>query len=53
MDKKLFEELTQSLADMESHAAGKKVKGVRETVKEVKAPKPLSKEEIIKLRKKL
>lgn len=53
MDKKLFEELKQSLADMEAHAAGKKVKGVREVVKEVKTPKPLSKEEIVKLRKKL
>ena len=38
---------------MDAHAAGKKVKGVREVVKEVKAPKPLSKEEIVKLRKKL
>lgn len=36
MDKKSFEELKQSLADMEAHAAGKKVKGVREVVKEVK-----------------
>ncbi|MFN2411674.1 MAG: helix-turn-helix domain-containing protein [Pyrinomonadaceae bacterium] len=53
MDKKLFEELLQGLNEMEAHAAGKKVKGVREVVKEVKAPKPLSKEEIIKLRKKL
>jgi putative transcriptional regulator len=53
MDKKLFEELKQSLADMEAHAAGKKVKGVREVIKEVKVPKPLSKEEIVKLRKKL
>ena len=53
MDKKLFEELQQSLADMEAHAAGKKVKGIREVVKEVKAPSPLSKEDIVKLRKKL
>ena len=53
MDKKLFEELQQSLADMEAHAAGKKVKGIREVVKEVKALSPLSKEDIVKLRKKL
>ena len=53
MDKKLFEELHRSLGDMEAHAAGKKIKGVREVVKEVKTPKPLSKEEIVKLRKKL
>lgn len=53
MDNKLFEELQQSLRDMETHAAGKKVKGVREVVKEVKAPSPLSKEDIVKLRKKL
>lgn len=53
MDKKLFEELRQSLLDMEAHAAGKKVKGVREVVKEVRALKPLSKEDIVKLRKKL
>lgn len=38
---------------MADHAAGKKVKGVREVVKEVKAPRPLSKEDIVKLRKKL
>jgi putative transcriptional regulator len=53
MDKKLFAELRQSLADMEAHAAGKKVKGVRVVTKEVKAPTPLSKEDIVKLRKKL
>ncbi len=53
MDKKLFEELQQSLRDMEAHASGKKVKGIREVVKEVKAPSPLSKEDIVKLRKKL
>ena len=53
MDNKLFAELQQSLADMEAHAAGKKVKGVRVVVKEVKAPSPLSKEDIVKLRKKL
>lgn len=53
MDKKLFEELKQSLADMEAHAAGKKVKGLREVVREVKAPKQLSKREIVSLRKKL
>lgn len=53
MDKKLFEELKQSLADMEGYAAGKKIKGVREVVKEVKTPKPLSREEIVAIRKKL
>lgn len=53
MDKKLFEELKQSLRDMEAHAAGKKVKGLREVVKEVKAPSPFSKEDIVKLRKKM
>ena len=47
MDKKLFKELQQSLEDMESHAAGKKVKGVREVVKLVSPPKPMSREEII------
>lgn len=53
MDKKLFEELMEGARQMEAHAAGKKVKGVREVVKEVKAPKPLSKDDIVKLRKKL
>jgi putative transcriptional regulator len=53
MDKKLFEELQQSLADMEAHAAGKQVKGVREVSKVLNAPKPLSREEIIGIRKKL
>ena len=53
MNKKMFAELMQGAKQMEAHAAGKKVKGVREVVKEVKAPKPLSKEEIVKLRKKL
>ncbi len=38
---------------MADHAAGKKVKGLREVVKEVKTPRPLSKEDIVKLRKKL
>ena len=49
----MFAELMEGLGQMEAHAAGKKVKGVREVVKEVKAPKPLSKEDIVKLRKKL
>ncbi len=53
MDKQLFEELKKSLGEMEAHAAGKKVKGLREVVREVKAPSPLSKEDIVKLRKKL
>jgi len=53
MDKKLFAELMEGAKQMEAHAAGKKVKGIREVVREVKAPKPLSKEDIVKLRKKL
>ena len=53
MDKKLFEELMEGARQMEAHAAGRKVKGVREVVKEVKTPKPLSKEEIVEIRKKL
>ena len=53
MDNKLFEELRRSLGEMEDHAAGRKVKGIREVVKEVRSPSPLSREEIIKLRKKL
>jgi putative transcriptional regulator len=53
MDKKLFEELKRSLGEMEAHAAGKRVKGVREVVKEVKAPRPVTKEDIVKIRKKL
>lgn len=53
MDKKMFAELMEGANQMEAHAAGKKVKGVREVVKEVKAPSPLSKEDIVKLRKKL
>jgi putative transcriptional regulator len=53
MDKKLFAELMEGARQMEAHAAGKKVKGLREIVREVKPPSPLSKEEIVKLRKKL
>ncbi|MBP9664435.1 MAG: helix-turn-helix domain-containing protein [Pyrinomonadaceae bacterium] len=53
MDKRLFKEFQQSLNEMEAHAVGKKLKGVREVVKEVKAPKPLSREEIINIRKRL
>lgn len=53
MDKKMFAELKKSFNQMADHAAGKKVKGVREVVKEVKAPSPLSKEDIVKLRMKL
>lgn len=53
MDKKLFKELVKAAKQMEDHAAGKKVKGLREVVREVKAPKALSKDEIIKLRKTL
>lgn len=53
MDKKLFAELMEGARQMEAHAAGKKVKGVREIVREVKPPEPLSKDDIVKLRKKL
>jgi putative transcriptional regulator len=53
MDKELFKELQQSLRDMEAHAAGRKLKGVREVVKEVNPPKPLSRQEIVSIRKKL
>ena len=53
MDKILFDELQKSLGQMEDHAAGKKLKGVREITREVKAPKPLSKDEIIRLRRKM
>lgn len=49
----MFAELMEGANQMADHAAGKKVKGVREVVKEVKAPRPLSKEDIVKLRKKL
>jgi len=38
---------------MERHSAGKKVKGAREVVKEVKAPAPMSKKDIVELRKRL
>lgn len=51
MDKKLFAELMEGANQMAGHAAGKKVKGVREVVKEVKSLKPLSKEDIVNLRK--
>lgn len=53
MDKELFKELQQSLRDMERHAAGKKVKGVREVSKELKSLSPMSKKEIVELRKRL
>jgi len=53
MDKKMFAELMKGANQMADHAAGKKVKGLREVVKEVKTPRPLSKEDIVKLRKKL
>ena len=43
----------EGVNQMADHAAGKKVKCVREVVKEVKVPSPLSKEDIVKLRKKL
>ena len=53
MDKKMFAELMEGANQMADHAAGKKVKGVREVVKEVKVPRPLSREDIVKIRKKL
>ncbi len=53
MDKKLFAELMEGVNQMADHAAGKKVKGVREVVKEVISPRPMSKEDIVKLRMKL
>src|SRR5262245_54543581 len=53
MNKKMFAELMEGANQMAAHAAGKKVKGVREVVKEVKAPKELTKEDIVTIRKKL
>src|SRR5688500_6479506 len=53
MDKELFQELQQSLRDMERHADGEKVKGVREVVKELKTLTPMSSKDIVDLRKKL
>jgi len=38
---------------MADHAVGKKVEGVREVTKELKSLSPLSKKEIVDLRKKL
>jgi hypothetical protein len=52
MNKKLFAELMEGVQQMLDHASGKKVKGVREVVKERKALKPLFEEEIVKPRKK-
>lgn len=49
----MFADLMEGARQMEAHAAGKKVKGIREVVREVKSPSPLSKEEIVKIRKKL
>jgi putative transcriptional regulator len=53
MDKELFTKLKKSLGHMESHASGQKVKGVREVTREVKSPRPFSKDEIIELRRRL
>ena len=53
MNKKLFAELMEGAKQMADHAAGKKVKGVREVIMEVKAPSPFSREDIVRLRKKL
>lgn len=49
----MFDELMTGAKQMRDHAAGKKVVGIREVVREVKPPRPLGKEDIIKLRKKL
>lgn len=49
----MFAELMEGLNQMADHAAGKEVKGVREIVKEVRTPRPFSKEDIVRLRKKL
>jgi putative transcriptional regulator len=53
MDKKMFGELMTGAKQMRDHAAGKKIAGFRELVSEVKPPRPLGKEDIIKLREKL
>jgi putative transcriptional regulator len=53
MDKKMFAELMEGANQMADHAAGKKVKGIREVTLEVKAPRTWTKEDIVKLRKKL
>ena len=49
----MFGELMTGVKQMRDHAAGKKIAGVREVVREVKPPRPLGKEDIIKLREKL
>lgn len=53
MDKKLFAELMEGAQQMADHAAGKKVKGVREVTKELKSLSPMSKKEIVELRKRM
>lgn len=53
MDKKKFEELKKSFNQMANHAAGRKVAGIREIVREVKPPVLVTKNDIIKLRRKL
>jgi putative transcriptional regulator len=53
MDKKLFAELIKGANQMADHAAGKKIKGVREITRELKPLAPMTKEDIAVLRKKL
>ena len=53
MDKKMFDELVTGAKQMRAHAAGKKMAGIREVIREVKPPRPLAKDEIVKLRHKL
>jgi putative transcriptional regulator len=52
MKKEMFDELMESANQMAAHAAGEKVTGIREIVREVKPPRAISKDEIIKLRTK-
>ena len=53
MDEKMFKELLTGARQMRDHAAGKKVVGVREVVREVKPPRPMTKNDIAELRRRL
>jgi len=53
MDEKIFEEMLVGAKQMLDHAAGKKVVGVREVVREVNPPRPMAKKEIVELRRSL
>ena len=53
MDKELFAELMEGAQQMADHATGKKIKGVREVTRELKSLSPMSKKEIVDLRRKL